>query len=665
MQSVVVVVDTGSPAALNRSLTALRRTAPSARIVVALQRGRAVPVAHVRAAAFVQDATEDAVRRRVNTPVPEATVTITTDLVLADGWLDAVLQPLAAGAELSRVRGVPTTDLLAQRGGLTGRTVAATPVEVTAPGVLTAALARAAAQLDPARPLVSAVLIVKDEQDVLAGCLAAVAPFADEVVVYDTGSSDATVEIAEAAGVRVVRGAWDEHFGRARNRALEHARGHWVLSVDADELVRGDAPALREQLRHHLLSGECDMLGVTVRSVELEGGSAATEGIVGRVFRTDLLHWRGALHEQLVRRDGSGELPTMRLTDLLSLDHSGYAPVRWTEKDKVQRNLDIATAAAADSASEDPAKTWSNLGRSLVVAGRFAEAVAALAHVDVDDPRAAMVVEAGEAAFWAATMVRDLDEAERWLGVLERRGENPERLTFYRGRLLVVGGDAQAGIDLMAAAVEHVDAAGRRFSPSEALGAVLEGLTQHGREAEAAERLLAGAARGELLLPLPDVLRLLERGARPLDDYLAVVPAGELKSVLGQLLRFPPTISDPAFETLWSRGEAGGSVLAAAAMVAVGLPVARALVWSQRLRAADFAEGCPLRRIAVAAERSASDRALAAAVCWEGFGEDDVRPALDAALAEVDDADVGTFLAALQPLAPGLAGQLEPVGSGG
>jgi len=660
---VVVVVDTGSPSALNRTLEALTRTAPSARIVVALKRGRGAPVAHLRVATFVADATEDAVRRRVNHPAPAATVTITTDLVVADGWLDAVLAPLVAGAELSKVQGIPTTDLLAQRGGLTGRVLSTTPVEVTVPGVLTGALVHAAQQLDPTRPLVSAVLIVKDEQEVLAGCLQALSPFADEVVVYDTGSSDASVEIAEEAGARVVRGTWDDHFGRARNRALDHARGHWVLSVDADEVVRGDAAALREQLRRDLLSGESEMLGVTVRSVEVEGGTAATEGIVGRIFRADVLHWRGALHEQLVRRDGSAELPAMRLTTLMALDHSGYAPVRWGEKGKAQRNLHIATAAAAAGSHDDPSKTWSNLGRALVVAGRSVEAVAALANVDVDDPRAAMVVEAGEAAFWAATMVGNLGEATRWLAVLERRGENRERLRFYRGRLLVVRGDVDEGVQLMSAAVEHVDAAGRRFSPSEALGAVLEALTNHGRQAEAADRLVAAAALGQSMLALTDVYRFLERAGRPLDDYLVVVPSGEVKSVLGQLLRFPPAVCDPALETLWSRGEAVGSVLAAAAMAALALPVSRAVEWSQRLRAAGFAEGCPLRRIATAAERSPSDRALAAAACWEGFGEDDVRPALDAALAEIDDADVEAFLAVLQPLAPGLAGQLEPVTS--
>jgi len=657
MQSVVVVVDAGSAAALKRTVLAVRRTAPSARTVVALRRGRTVPAGLGREAAFVPDATEEAVRRRVNTLPPEVTVTLTTDVVLVDGWLEALLQPLAAGARISAVRGVPSTSLLAQRGGLTDRRIAASPVEVVVPGVELAA----ATVVPGDRPLVSAVLIVKDEQDVLEDCLRAVAPFVDEVVVYDTGSTDGTAALAERLEARVVRGTWDDHFGNARNRALEHATGHWVFSVDADELVRGDADALRAELRGHLAGGDVDVVGVTVRSNELDGGAAATEGVVGRLFRADQLHWRGALHEQLTRRDGSADFPVMRLTACAVLDHSGYTPLRWTEKDKTRRNLDIATAAVAGESVEDPAKTWTNLGRALVAARRHAEAVEALSHVDVEDPRAALVVEAGEAGFWAATTAGDLDEARRWLEVLARRGENPERVVFYRGRLRAVEGDVDYGLQLMMSAVEHVDAAGRRFHPGEGLGTVLEALVQAGREAEAGELLVTATARGESSLPLSDVLLVLDRAGRPLADYLAVLPVGEIKSTAGQLLRCPPEFADGALETLWQRGEESATVLVSASMVAPALGTARALVWSQRLRAAGFDEGCPLRRIATSPDLPATERALAAAVCVEGFGEQDVRPALDAALAEVDDADVEAFLAALQPLAPGLAGQLEPV----
>ena len=54
--------------------------------------------------------------------------------------------------------------------------------------------------------LLSVCLIVKDEEQLLASCLQSVADVADEIVVYDTGSTDRTVEIARAAGARVVEG---------------------------------------------------------------------------------------------------------------------------------------------------------------------------------------------------------------------------------------------------------------------------------------------------------------------------------------------------------------------------------------------------------------------------------------------------------------------------
>ncbi len=75
----------------------------------------------------------------------------------------------------------------------------------------------------PPLSLISVCLIVKDEEEMLASCLESVADIADEIVVYDTGSTDGTVEIARAAGARVIEGYWDDSFARARNAALAHA----------------------------------------------------------------------------------------------------------------------------------------------------------------------------------------------------------------------------------------------------------------------------------------------------------------------------------------------------------------------------------------------------------------------------------------------------------
>ena len=69
-----------------------------------------------------------------------------------------------------------------------------------------------------ARTTVSVVMIVKDEEAVLAKSLESTT-WADQVVVYDTGSTDATREIAARYSDTVVEGYWDDDFAGARNRA--------------------------------------------------------------------------------------------------------------------------------------------------------------------------------------------------------------------------------------------------------------------------------------------------------------------------------------------------------------------------------------------------------------------------------------------------------------
>lgn len=86
----------------------------------------------------------------------------------------------------------------------------------------------------PRQPL-SAVLIVRNAASQLPGCLSALA-FCDEIVAVDSGSTDDTIAIAEAHGVRVIRQDW-LGFGPQKQFAVELARNEWVLCVDADERV--------------------------------------------------------------------------------------------------------------------------------------------------------------------------------------------------------------------------------------------------------------------------------------------------------------------------------------------------------------------------------------------------------------------------------------------
>ena len=91
-------------------------------------------------------------------------------------------------------------------------------------------------------PTLSVIVITKNEAAHIEACLKSVA-FADESIVVDSGSSDATPTLAASMGARVVRTDDWPGFGAQKNRALALARGDWVLSIDADERVGDELAA--------------------------------------------------------------------------------------------------------------------------------------------------------------------------------------------------------------------------------------------------------------------------------------------------------------------------------------------------------------------------------------------------------------------------------------
>jgi glycosyltransferase involved in cell wall biosynthesis len=91
-------------------------------------------------------------------------------------------------------------------------------------------------------PALSVILITRNEAANVAGCLASVA-FADEWIVVDSGSTDGTCVLARELGATVIATDDWPGFGAQKNRALAHARGRWVLSIDADERVTPELAA--------------------------------------------------------------------------------------------------------------------------------------------------------------------------------------------------------------------------------------------------------------------------------------------------------------------------------------------------------------------------------------------------------------------------------------
>jgi glycosyltransferase involved in cell wall biosynthesis len=104
----------------------------------------------------------------------------------------------------------------------------------------------------PKVPL-SVAIITKDEAANLPVCLKSVA-FADQIVVVDSGSTDSTVQIAEAFGCHVFREPWRGGFGPQKQFAIDQCRNPWVLVLDADERIPAEtAAAIREIVENRCL----------------------------------------------------------------------------------------------------------------------------------------------------------------------------------------------------------------------------------------------------------------------------------------------------------------------------------------------------------------------------------------------------------------------------
>lgn len=83
----------------------------------------------------------------------------------------------------------------------------------------------------------SCCMIVRNEERVIADCLKSVKPYADQIIVVDTGSTDRTPEICREIGVDLRFFQWTDSFAEARNQSMLGATGDWIFYVDADDTL--------------------------------------------------------------------------------------------------------------------------------------------------------------------------------------------------------------------------------------------------------------------------------------------------------------------------------------------------------------------------------------------------------------------------------------------
>ncbi len=191
----------------------------------------------------------------------------------------------------------------------------------------------------PAR--LSALIITRNEEANLPGCLASLHGVADEIVVLDSESTDGTVAIAQAAGARVALHRF-AGFGAAKQRALEMATGTWVLSIDADEVV---TPALADEVQR-VVAAEREPNGYFVRRNVFFVGRRLRFGGMGndwvlRLFRRSAARFSlDPVHEHVEVQGRTARLGA-------PLEHHSYRTLA-EHVEKMNRYTDIQASVKAE-----------------------------------------------------------------------------------------------------------------------------------------------------------------------------------------------------------------------------------------------------------------------------------------------------------------------------
>jgi len=186
----------------------------------------------------------------------------------------------------------------------------------------------------------SQCMIVKNEEANIERALGWARNRAFEQIVVDTGSTDRTVELAEALGAKVYHFEWIDDFSAAKNYAIEQAKGNWIAFLDADEwFPEEDAEKLMsflDKLHNSQKFSEANI--VTFPLVNLDNEMKPFRVFrQGRVFRNQPdLRYTGAIHERL--RAYSPK--SLEVTDIC-IYHTGYRQSVYQSTGKAMRNIEM------------------------------------------------------------------------------------------------------------------------------------------------------------------------------------------------------------------------------------------------------------------------------------------------------------------------------------
>jgi GT2 family glycosyltransferase/tetratricopeptide (TPR) repeat protein/2-polyprenyl-3-methyl-5-hydroxy-6-metoxy-1,4-benzoquinol methylase len=233
---------------------------------------------------------------------------------------------------------------------------------------------RGGLRLSRERPQLSLCMIVRDNARTIEACLSSIRPWLDEMIVVDTGSTDATPEIAARLGARVYHFPWCHSFSAARNESLRHARGRWIFWMDSDDTIDAENGRKLRELAYR--DADPSILGY-VMQVHCPGSGDEGDADVTVVDHVKLfrnrpdLHFDGRIHEQVLPaiRAAGGEVAETGIFVV----HSGYDHSPAGQKKKLERDLHLLNLELAERPGHP--FTLFNLGMTYADVCRYPEAV--------------------------------------------------------------------------------------------------------------------------------------------------------------------------------------------------------------------------------------------------------------------------------------------------
>lgn len=482
---------------------------------------------------------------------------------------------------------------------------------------------------------VSACVVVHDQRSVLPGCLDSLGGLADEVVVYDATSCDIVKSIAPRSAL-VLDGHWDGDGARARNDALAHCRGEWVLWIEADELLSCGEPGA---VRRFLTQTEPGIDAWAIPVDRLGGSNAASVHHAPRLFRRSRCEWSGRIGEVLIRRDTG-----------VCVSPVPFEAIRVRQKGGMD---------AAPSSGAQPEQGWrlAALGRAYLAAGLDAEAVSfsteALRHASDRSVRR----EAIGVLVRATAAAGRLDEACAWIGRLREESETALRADYLQASVIELVRDPAAAVELL----DGVRAGAADDDGFVYTAALLEpmraqALFAAGRQREAGEVLVGVLEEyGKRDDPVGSALGRVIELDQPVAPVVAAYVGGQTTDFMIQVARLPTELADLVLDAYWQSHLPSRMVLdTVGAVASSGLSIDRVLVWSARARSAGLDAACPLIALACDPRQPIVRRARAAATAVRAFGDPRAVAAFDAAAWAADPGTRQIMEAETAVLCPGL-----------